>query len=202
MLLAGTLAAQGCTLLDTKAVLLVDDHHTKRRKRHTFLNERMRADGNVDTTTGQVGKQFATTLARDATGEELHPQLALAEQVAIIGHFQVGQQPRDAGKMLFGQHFGGRHERTLVTTLHCCQHRSNRDHCFATAHVALQQTMHRHRFGQICIHLVDYPSLCTGERKRQGSNEASLHFSGHVVANAGVVALKGVLAAHQHQLHA
>jgi hypothetical protein len=156
----------------------------------------------IDTTTGQVGKQFAATLARDATSEELDPQLALAEQVAIIRHFQVGQQPRDAGKMLFGQHFGGRHKRTLVTTLHCCQHCSNRDHCFAAAHVALQQTMHRHRFGQICIHLVDYTALRTCERKRQGSNEALLHLAGHVVANAGVVALKGVLAAHQHQLHA
>jgi hypothetical protein len=124
-----------------------------------------------------------------------------AKQVAVIGHPQVGQQPRDSGKMLFGQHFGGRHERTLVATLHCCQHRSNRNHCFTAAHVALQQTVHRHRLGQICIHLVDYTSLRTCERKWQRADEALLHFTGHVVANAGVVTLKGVLAAHQHQLH-
>ena len=202
VLLAGTLAAQGRTLLDTKAVLLVDHHHTKRRKRHTFLNQCVRADGNVNATTGHVGEQFATTLTRDAAGEELDPQLPLAEQVAVVGHAQVGQQSCDAGKVLFGQHFGGRHECTLVATLHCCQHCSNRHHRFAAAHVALQQPVHRHGLGQIHVHLVDHTALRTSECKRQRADEALLHLARHVVANAGVVALKGVLAAHQHQLHA
>jgi len=62
--------------------------------------------------------------------------------------------------------------------------------------------MHRHRCGEVGVHLVDHATLRVGERKRQGLQERLLHRAAHVVLQARVVALERFFATDEHQLHA
>ena len=65
--------------------------------------------------------------------------------------------------MLFRQDFRWRHQRRLAVILHGRQHRDQRYDCFATAHVALQQTIHGRIGAHICEDLLNDLALCLGE---------------------------------------
>jgi len=154
-------------LLDAEAVLLVDDHDTERRELHSLLDQRVRADDEVDPPVGQPGQHITALVAGDAVGEERDPQRALAEQgrTAVLDGEAV-EQLGHRRRMLLGQYLGRRHQRALMAALHRREQRRHRHHRLARAHIALQQTVHRVRPGQVGLDLLDGAALGTRQWER------------------------------------
>ena len=57
--------------------------------------------------------------------------------------------------MLFGQNFGGSHERGLMTTVDRHEHGLHCDEGLAGTDITLQQAMHRTRIGEVAFDLVE-----------------------------------------------
>ena len=136
--IAVALGAQRGALLDAEAMLFVDHDDAEAVERHRVLDERVRADRDVDRAIGETGEHVATLGTGDAVGEQLDPQRTVAEQVAGVGHVDVGQQPTDASRVLLGEHLGGCHQGSLMLALYCRQHRADRDQRLARTDIALQ----------------------------------------------------------------
>ncbi len=162
----------------------------------------MRADGDVDRAVGEAGEDVAAVGARDAVGEQLDAQRPVAEEVGRVGHRDVVQQASDACGVLLGEHLGGRHQRSLVTTLHRGEHRADGNEGLARADVALQQPVHRVRSGEVGLDLADRPLLRVGELVRQRSTQAADELAADRVADALRLALERALAHDEHGLHA
>ena len=81
------LVAQRRPLLDAEAVLLVDHHDAEAVELDALLDQRVRADHEVDRSVGQPGEHAPPLGAGDPVGEQLDRQRPLAEQVAG-GHEQ------------------------------------------------------------------------------------------------------------------
>ena len=146
-------------LLDTEAVLLVDDHDTQAAELDGLLDERVRADQQVDLPGGERGEHALALLAGDLVREQLDRERSLAEQRrAVVGHRDALEQRPDRREVLIGQHLGGRHERALVAALHRGQQRRHGDDRLARADVALQEPMHRDGAGEVGRDLRDHAS--------------------------------------------
>ena len=75
-----------------------------------------------------------------------------------VGHGDALEHPPHAGRVLFGEHLGRRHQRTLMPALHRGQHRADGHQRLAGTDVALQQTMHRMRAGEVVLDLARSPA--------------------------------------------
>ena len=198
----GALLAKRRALLHTKPVLLVNHHHAQAGKLHPVLNQCVCTYKYVYLPAGQIAQQLLSPVACYPACQQLHSQLPVAKQVVWVWHLQPVKQPRHTNKMLLGQHFGWRHQRTLVPALHRRQHCSHRNHRLSASHIALQQPVHWVRALKVGFYFTNHSRLCRRERKRQRRNKSFLQFATNLMTNARAVALERTLARHQHQLHA
>ena len=75
--------------------------------------------------------------------------------------------------VLLGEHFGRRHERALISTLHRDEQRRERHHGLARTDVALEQAVHRRGPGEVVHDLAERALLVAGQRERQPARNAS-----------------------------
>ena len=76
--------------------------------------------------------------------------------------------------MLLGERLGRSHQRPLMAVLDRAQHRVERDHRLAAAHLPHQQPLHRRALPQVLIDLGDRAVLIAGRRKGQAAREPTL----------------------------
>ena len=182
-------------------MLLVDDHRTEAGEVDGILDQRMRSDDDVDRAVGQTGQHILAIGPRHPIRQQLDTQRSITEQIVGVGDAHtVEQRPHSRG-VLVGQYLGRRHQCRLVPTLHCGEHRGHGDHGLARAHIALQQSMHRVRRGEVGLDLADCPLLGTREPVRQRIVEAVHEISVDFVLESALFALHRPLAQHQDQLH-
>ena len=148
------LVTQGESLVHAETMLFVDDDQPQLCKRHAFLHERMRADDDVG---AAIGHPRQRTLARLA--------LHLAREPLDI-QAQRFKPRTEIAQVLFGQQFGRRHQRHLVTAFHGGNSRECRHHRLAAAHIALHEPQHGMRTGEITCHFTADARL--GFRQREG----------------------------------
>ena len=103
-------------------------------KRDVVLDQRMRADDQVDRAARELRLQLAAL-----------PRAAWLPVSSATRKRDVLQQPADRDEVLLGQDFGRRHERHLQAVFHRDQRRQQRDDRLAAADVPLQQPVHRLR---------------------------------------------------------
>ena len=149
-LLPDALVAQGHALVNTEAVLLVDDDKPELVKFDTFLEQCVRAD---DKLCAAIGNRLEGLAPRRCTLTASEP-----------GRLDF-KRPQPLGKtvpVLLGQQLGWCHDRGLnaagdrLKTGYCC------DHGFAGADVALDQSHHWMRLREIRNYLVDNTPLRVG----------------------------------------
>ncbi|MCY1423140.1 hypothetical protein D9M71_388470 [compost metagenome] len=121
--------AQGQALLDTEAVLLVDDHQGQALELHLVLEQRVGADHH-GRATGDLLQGSSSGLALELAGE---PGDLDAQWLQPLAEVQ---------EVLLGEDFGGRHQRHLVAGLQGLQGGKGGDHRLAGADVALHQAQH------------------------------------------------------------
>ena len=68
------LGAQRRALHDAEAVLLVDDREPELAERDRILDERMRADDEVERSAGELGLHLAPLLRRRRAGQQRHAE--------------------------------------------------------------------------------------------------------------------------------
>ena len=127
------LGLQGEALVHAEAVLLVDDGEGQVLELHVGLEQRVRADEDVDLAGRQPLEQLGARAA-------LLP--ARQQRQAQAGGLGVGG---DGVGMLARQHLGRRHQGGLGARLHRDRHGHQRHHRLAGADVALQQAQHAMR---------------------------------------------------------
>ena len=166
-------------------MLFVNDHHTKAFKNYSVLNECVRADNDVDSTTRQVAQYLFAFFSRDTTSQQLNPQWSVTKKILRIGNLQISNKLLDSNKVLLGQHFCWRHDCTLMSSLYGSEHCSNSNNSFSTTNITLQQSMHWVWSCKIGSDLVDHPSLCTSEPKGQSRDKSIHQFVIDHVSNSG-----------------
>ena len=130
-------------LLDTEPVLLVDHRDAEVAELGVAVEQRVRADEDVDLAVLHRGRQPSAFGGGRAVGEQLDAHGPVAEQRAVGRDGETGEQRGRREVVLFGEHLGRRHERALVPALHADEQRGERDHGLARPDVALQQPVHR-----------------------------------------------------------
>ena len=197
--------AQRGPLLHPETVLLVDHHRAEGREPHALRQQRMGAHHEGDRTVGETREHAAPLGGGRAAGEERHLERPLPQQAGRIVETEAFEQGAHPGRMLFGEHLGGRHQRALVAGLHRSEQHRHRHHRLARTHVALQEPVHRGGAGHVGADLGHGPFLCGGERVREAGDEA-LHQAGPAgigglgVRDAGGGTLHLLLASHQREL--
>ena len=151
------LAAQPRTLLDAEALLLVDDSRRQMLEFNAFLDERVRANHDIDRAVRQAAvNRLALGLAETA-GEQRDDRLLVAREVLQGGAKLV--------IVLLRQDAGGRHQRCLPAIEERQSQRHEGHGRLARANIALQQTRHRGRFRHVAANLADGIPLGVGEVK-------------------------------------
>ena len=143
-------------LLDAEAVLLVDDGDREVRELDLALDQRVRADRNADVARGDQLVRRASLAGGDARREQRDPDA------------ELGAEPLDREEVLLGKGLGRRHQRALPPALDRPEERVERDRRLARADVALEETLHRRRPGEVGVDLLDGVVLRARERERQG----------------------------------
>src|SRR5260221_12658205 len=136
-------------LLDAEAMLLVDNRDREVAQLDALLNQRVRADDDVD-----VLREIALSLTRRTR-----------EQRA--GHTELLAEVGDRDEMLFRERLGRRHQRALAAVLDGAQQRVERDHRLAGADVSLEEALHRRRAREVAVELANRLLLVRRQRKRQ-----------------------------------
>ena len=113
-------------------MLFVDNGQCQRAKVTPFLNQGVGADGHLNLAGSQAGINLSPWRPPDAAGEQSHLDCPGLQQLA------------EPAVMLFGQNFGGSHQRCLGASAHGCQHGRGGDDCLSGADIPLQQTIHGH----------------------------------------------------------
>ena len=157
---SGTTSAFGLrleqrALLDAEAVLLVDHREAELGELGVAVEQRVRADEDVDLVAREALRDAAALGRGRAVGEQLDAHRPVAEQRALGADREPFEHLHRAEVVLLGEHLGRRHERTLVAALHRDEQRGERDHGLARADVALQQPVHRRRAGHVVRDLGD-----------------------------------------------
>ncbi len=134
-------------MANAKPMLLIDHREPEVSEDDAFLNERMRADGDVDCPAGQRGKRGAARRGLVAADEERD---AKADARRQRGHALV---------VLAGENFGRGHHRGLPARFDHVRHRQERDDGLARADVALQQSQHAPLGPEIGADVVDRLAL-------------------------------------------
>ncbi len=149
-----------------EAVLLVYDDEAESGERNGFLNERVRADGGVNLARAEVFVEPLLFARAQRAGEQFDAVRRL------------GQHPLDVARVLLGEDFRRRHQRRLIAVLHRREHREQGHGGLAAAHVALQQTIHRH----VRLHVVEdarhRASLRGGQREGKHGEHPLMHSFG------------------------
>ena len=117
-------------LLDTQAMLLVDDHEREVGKSDAYLKERMRAHDESHFTCGE-GRE------RDSA----HPRALRPRHESDLQSERMKPVAKIA-PVLLGEQLGRRHERRLQAAARRTRGRRSRDHGLAAADVTLQKPQH------------------------------------------------------------
>ena len=145
------------SLMDAEAMLFVDHGDSQPGEVDTFLDERVGPDDDID---GSRRNSLQHLLpSRRGTREDRH---AYPDQ---------GSERCQPEVVLFSEHLGRRHHRTLVSTLDSGEERRHCHDGLARTNFALQQSMHWMRRAHVRADLVDGAPLRTGDDKRQAFEE-------------------------------
>src|SRR5205807_3159263 len=82
-------------------------------------------------------------------------------------HAELATDLLDGQEVLLGERLSRRHQRALLSRLHCAEQRVERDDGLPRADVALQKPLHRNRAAQVAVDLCDRALLVLGEKKRE-----------------------------------
>ena len=149
------LVAQRQPLRHTKAVLLVDDGQRQLVEFHLALDDGVRAHHQPRLARGNQRQHRAPLFGFLGAGQPGG------------GHAQWLQPAQQLAKVLFGQDFGGCHQRALPTRVDAQRRRQRRHHGFARAHIALQKPVHGLVQPQVRADLKYHPLLRACQRKGQ-----------------------------------
>ena len=175
---AGGAAAQRGTLLDSEAMLLVDHGQAEPLELDLVLDQGVRADDERGAAVANRGERLAALAGAGGAGEQDGADVAPLH-VRQIGepeaeHVAPGvEQAGDRAEVLLREHLRWRHQRGLAAAVRAGQHRRQGDHRLARADVALEQAGHRRRARDLALDLGERATLCRGERKGQGLEEAA-----------------------------
>ena len=136
-------------------MLLVDDGEAEIGEDHAVLEERMRADDDMNRPRRQRRQGFAALRGLVAAGHQRHAQAGLP-----------GER-RHPVEMLARQNLGRRHHRRLPANLDHVGHGEQRDDGLARADVALQQPDHALFGAQVRADVGQRLLLRACQRKRQ-----------------------------------
>ena len=153
--------------MHAEAVLLVDDRQRKVVEGDALLHQRMGADHHLRAAAGHVVQRADAGAAGDLARE---PCDLDAER---------GQPAAQVRQVLFGEQFGGRHQRGLAAVGDRHQRGHRRDHGLAGADVALHQAQHRHRPREVGADFAEDPLL----RRGQGEGQLRAQLQGQHVAH-------------------
>ncbi len=155
----GPLLTQRPTLLDPKAVLLVDDHQRQAGELDLVDQQGMGADEQIDLPRAEQSQQAGplspgrgSGQQGDADTRELAPRL-------------------HAPQVLLRQDLGRSHDRRLGAGIDHRERRGEGDGRLARAHVPLQQAQHRLGPGQVRLDLGDHSPLGAGGLPGQAGPE-------------------------------
>ena len=137
--------------MHAEPMLLVDHGQTKIAERDRLLEQRMRADQNIELASFERGEDRFALFAALATGEQRDAQIRCRAERA------------DGLEMLTREQLGRRHQRPLRTRLYGACKSEQRDHCLAAADIALQQPEHAMRAREIGVDLGERAPLRAGE---------------------------------------
>ena len=141
-------------LAHAEAVLLVDDDKREVAELDRLLDQRVRADHQLQLPVGQPAEQIASPRRARRAGQELDRQ-------------RPAEQPVERAVVLLGERLRGRHERGLCPVLDRAQHRRQRHRGLAGADLAHQEALHRPPARKVGVDLRDGPHLVTGQLERQ-----------------------------------
>ena len=127
----GRLRVERRALAHAEAVLLVDDGDRERREAHVGLDQRVRADDQLQLAAAELADHVGAPRGGRRAGQQRGR------------HGLARHQRLDRREVLLGQHLGRRHQRRLVAVLDGAQHRCQRDDRLARADLAHQQPLHR-----------------------------------------------------------
>src|SRR6266566_5186613 len=145
--------AERRTLPNAETVLLINDRKTETLERDALLDQRVRADDDLELARCEVGEDLLAGRAGDARGEQRVTRT-------------TREKNRERTMMLLRQQLRRRHERRLRTGGHRDARGQRRDHGLARSHVALEQARHRHAFAEVLADLVERTALARGQRER------------------------------------
>ena len=171
--LVARLLPQPRPLHHAEPVLLVDDRHRQVLELHPLRQERVRADQQVDLPRRQPLEQRRLGLLRRGrrARQQFHP------------HPRALQHPGDRQEVLLGQDLRRRHQARLRARRHGHQHRVERDHRLARAHVALDQAVRRHLTRKVLGDLLHH--LLLRGREREGEPLADVRVDPRVPLELG-----------------
>ena len=149
------LAVERAALVDAEAVLLVDHRDGEPVERDRLLDQRVGADQEPQLARAQLAQEVGAAAAGRRPGEQR-------------GRDERARHERlQRGEVLLGERLGGRHQRRLRPVLDGAQHRVQRDHRLARAHLAHQQPLHGAPGGQVGVHGGHRPALVVRGREGQ-----------------------------------
>ena len=149
--IAAGLRLEQAALLHAEPVLLVDHDDAERRERHPLLDERVRPDDDRRL----AGRDELERLAGRGRGHRARQQLD--------GDRRVLEQRRERPVVLAGEEVGRGEQRSLHPGPRRSRQRVRRDRRLARAHVALEQSEHRRRAGEVAADVLDRPVLVDGQ---------------------------------------
>ena len=148
------LGLEGATLVDTEAVLLVDHDQTEVGEGHRFLDERVGADDDVRLARSDGLERLGLDVGLERAGQEGHADP------------ELGQQRPDGLEVLTREQVGRREEGALETGAGRGRQGVRGDRGLARPDVALEQSEHRGRPGEIVADGVDRDVLVDGQLDR------------------------------------
>jgi hypothetical protein len=153
-------------LLDSEPVLLVHDRDAQRPESDLRLDQRMRADDDQRSASGDLGDGGAPLGRR----RPLHER----DDAHAKGREQLGE----ADQVLRRQRLGRRHEGALAVALDRPHQGMGGDSGLARADIALQQPPHRFVAGDVGVDGLDRPRLRPGELERERRAVAGRELAG------------------------
>ena len=162
-----SLAVERCTLAHPEAVLLVDHAQRQLAKLHGRLDQRVRAHHELQLPTGEPAKDLAA--ARGGCGPREQGD-----------RHEPAKQAVERGEVLLGQRLGGSHQRGLAAVLGRAQHRVERHHGLARAHLTHEQPLHRPAGGEVLVDRGERGALVVRGLERETGEPGLDELSGRV----------------------
>src|SRR2546427_2898494 len=117
--------AERRALPNAETVLLINDRKTETLERDALLDQRVRADDDLELARREAREDLLTGRAGDARGEQRVTRA-------------IGEEDRERTMMLLRQQLSRRHERRLRAGRHRDARGQRCDHGLARSHVALE----------------------------------------------------------------